>query len=688
MAGTPNKFSRFWQELKRRKTDRVLVIYAATAFTILQISDSIRSGLSLPEWTATFIIIVLVVGFPVAGIFSWFFDITPGGIEKTKPVSDKKKQTPEAELRRWKSTTLISFIVIIALILYNIISGTIGVEAAGKEEKSITVQPIGCLTDEKDLLLKGAIYTDFINGTLTNIENINLRTWPPGLNYQEDKKSYPEIGKELNVAFILKGTLSKLTNRIILIIQLIRAKSANILWANNYELDPEGNNFYEVQRDIAIHISSSLNTGLSKREKSRISKRPSSNLSAMRSYLEGSAVSQQVIFNAAGGKSFFEKPVNSKLFENAIVSFDQAIKNDPSFALAYAKRAIIMSWVYYTEHTDKIAIEKCKADIDKALELDEDLVETKIALGFYYYYCTFEYKKALDSFSQANSQQPNNWQCLCYMALVYRVLGEWHKSQKLFAKVLEFNPQDPLVITNIGMSEAMLHNYDVAIYYHDKAIEIAPGWSVSYDNKIDAIILRDGKTTEVRKVLDTAALKTGDNMRSKRILFDIYDEKYKDALHQIELSEPYDFKNDRGEQMYTYGDIYRYLNDNNTAMNFYNSAIAFYKQELTKEPENCRYLGALGLAYAALNNKTEAVESGEKAVDLASNNLLRFTDRKLDLAKIYVMVGEYDKGLTQLEFLLKNPSNISVKLLQLDPVWKPLQNIPGFTDLILQYSEK
>jgi tetratricopeptide (TPR) repeat protein len=687
MAGTPNKFSRFWQEAKRRKTDKVLVIYAATAFTILQLAEPVKSGLSLPDWTTTFIIIVLAVGFPVAAIFSWLFDITPGGIEKTKPAGDRKKQTTEAELRTWKSTTLISVIIIIALILLNVVKGTFGAEAANATGKSITVQPIGCLNDEKELQLQGEIYTYFINGTLTGIENLTLRTWPPNLNYQVSKKSYPEIGKELNVSFILKGTLSKLTNRIVFIVQLIRAKSANILWANNYELDLEGNNFYEVQRDIAFHISSSLNAGLSKREKNRISKKPSSNPSAMRSYLEGSAVSQQVIFNATSGKRFFEELINSKLFENAIYSFDQAIKNDSAFALAYAKRAIIRSWAYHTGLLDKTSIEKCKADVDKALELDKGLIEARIALGLYYYYCTYEFQKALENFSYANTQQPNDWQCLYYMALVHRALGNWQKTQRLFSKVLKFNPQDPLLLTNIGLSEFALHNYDKAVFYHNKAIEIMPNWSAAYENKIDAIIQRDGKTSEARIVLDSAIEKTGDHFTEIRIQLDIYDGKFEAALHEIELSEPSDFSSS-GERFLKYAEIYRYLNKSSTALAFFKSALSFYAQELAHDPENCKNLSFIGLAYAGLDNKAEAVESGEKAIILTKNGLLPRTDRMIDLAKIYIMAGEYDKCLGQLEYLLKNPSNFSVKLLQLDPVWKPLQHMPGYTKLISQYSGK
>jgi len=685
MPQEPNRFSRFWQELKHRKTDRVIVAYAAAAFGILQLAEILSNVMALPEWTMNMIIIILAVGFPVTAAFSWFFDITPGGIEKTKPPGERKKPKAEAEVRKWKNTTLISFIIIIALLFYNIIKSSIASGEEAKAEKSIVVQPFSCLTEERDLLLKGATYTAFINGTLLDIENISLKTWPPNLNFQKSEKSYTEIGRELNVTFILKGILSKPANRIIFIVQLIRAKSENILWAKNYELDSEGNNFYDIQRDIAINISNKLNTGISDRGKNRINKRPSGNQVALRNYLEGSAVSQQVIFNVATGKRIFEELINTNLFEKAINSFSEAIENDSSFALAYAKRAIIRSWAYYTGYLDKTSIELCKADIDRALQLDNDLVEAQIALGFYYYYCTFEYQKALESFSHSNSLQPNNWHCLYYMALVHRALGNWNKSQKLLEKVLEFNPQDPLVLTNIGISETYLRHYDEAISYQNKAIELAPGWPASYINKISAIILKNGNTSEARRLLDEFNVKTGNNSRIMTIQLDIYDESYEDALHQIELSEPSDFYDDHGEEMLLYGEIYSYLNNDNAALKFYRSALEYYKQELAKEPGNCRNISSMGIAYAGLSQKPEAVESGLKALDLAKNNALRYNERMIDMAKIYIMVREYDKCLEKLEYLLKNPSDISIKYLQLDPVWKPLYENPGFKKLIEKY---
>jgi tetratricopeptide (TPR) repeat protein len=326
-------------------------------------------------------------------------------------------------------------------------------------------------------------------------------------------------------------------------------------------------------------------------------------------------------------------------------------------------------------------------DINKAFELDKELIETYIARGFYYYYCTKEFDKALEDFSYANTQQPNNWQCIFYMALVQRALGEWKKSQNLLAKVMEFNPQDPLVLTNIGLSELSLRHYEKAIEYQNKAIDIMPEWPSSYINKIDAILLMDGNTQEARRVLNTAFTKTGNRLREIRIWLDIYDGQFEDALHEMELSDPSDFS-DRGSRLITYATIYKYLDKKEDAESFYREAILFYEQELKANPEYYDYLSSLGLAYAGLGMKTEAIEAGEKAANPERITWVEKMARISDLAEIYVMTGEYDKCLIELEYLLRKPSDISVKLLELNPVWQPLKNNPGFKKILLNYSLK
>jgi len=680
-----NKFSRLRKELRRRKTDRVIVAYAAAAFAILQLGQILSDELAFPSWTMTVLMIILAVGFPIAAVFSWFFDITPGGIEKTLPVVEKKKPGTDAEIKKWKTSTLVSFIIIAILILYNLVNVLVGREIKGHADRSITVQPFRCLSNESDLILKGAFLTDCISGTLTNIEDITLRTWPPYMDVQENKKSYSEIGRELNVAFILKGTISRITDNTVFIVQLIKTKTKSIAWAKNYNLDPEGGNYYEVQKDISLNVTTSLNAGLSQKERKRIDKKPSFSTSAMTSFMQGNTVSQKVIFNTSSGNRFFSEMVDANLFADAISSFDKAIEQDSAFALAYAKRAIIRSWGYHAGYIDRSAIMKCSYDIEKAMALDLDLVENLIAQGFYYYYCKDDYNKALSFFSRASREQTNNWQCIYYMALVHRVLGNWEKSQKLMARVLDSNPQDPLLLTNIGISEQILRNYDKAVYYHNQAIKIMPKWSSSYRNKITAMLLRDGNTEEVRKIIDTATKKTEDNLREFRIRLNIYDGRYQEALHEMELAESADF-DDRGSQLLIYSSIYRHLNDLQTSAAFSESALVWYEKKINEDPEKCENYSFLGIACAGINNKAKAIEYGENAVRMSKNNYIWYTDRRLNLAVIYVMTGEYEKSLKELEFLLGKPSQISVKILQIDPVWDPLRKTPEYKKLITKYS--
>ena len=119
MPGKPNKLSQFWQELKRRKVIKVVAMYAATAFVILELVDIVTPALLLPSWTVTLVIVILSVGFPIAVIFSWIFDVTPEGIRKTLPIRELKKREPLTKpgKRGLKPSDVIIGILVIAVIV-------------------------------------------------------------------------------------------------------------------------------------------------------------------------------------------------------------------------------------------------------------------------------------------------------------------------------------------------------------------------------------------------------------------------------------------------------------------------------------------------------------------------------------------------------------------------------------------
>jgi serine/threonine-protein kinase len=690
MAGKSNKFSGFWVDLKRRKTDRVLVMYAAVAFAVLQLADILISGLSLPGWIMTLIIIIVATGFPVSAIFSWVFDITPGGIEKTKPVNGKRKGKLEAQLRTWKETTMISVIVIIALIIFNVVRGNIQSSEIKRTEKSIAVLPFENLTPNEVLPFKTEIITSYITTGLNEINGIHaLLKWEIQ-EFKPENRSIPDIAKKLKVFFLVTGEMFSSKDMVFVNINLMRYSKNKVapIWARKYSFSPKGN--IDELSEIPIDIGNALKIVLSDEEKKRIGKRPTVNTAAFFNYMEGTTYQDDAYngsqYLSAGDSIFMDLSVE-KSFDKAIFFYDKAIKADSNFALAYAKRAITRAWGYHALHfTAKDHMEKCRNDIEHALQIDKNLTEAKIAYGFYYYYFMKDYSKALEYFREVSVKEPQNSQNNFYIALVLRAQGEWGQSQAVIKEVVKYNLRNSLFLTNIGLSYQSLHKYDSAIIYHNKAIEIMPRWSAPYQNKIEALILRDGNTREAEIVLDSAVKNTtGGKFKRLRIFFDLYNGKFDEALLKANNTDLSDFL-DQGDRYLILASIYNCLNEPHFAAQHFRSAFEYFNEKLKDDPENPDLLSFVGISAAGLNDRIKAEEAGQKAVKLAEYNYSERSWRTELLAQIYTMLGEYGKALELLEQLLKNPSEISIKWLQIDPIWKPLRNRPGFMSLITKYS--
>ena len=150
MTQPPNKITQFWQELKRRRVIHVIIVYATAAFVILEAVDIIFPRLNFPDWTVTFVMILLAVGFPIALIFSWIFDITPEGIEKTKPAKDLRKGEKPLVPNSWRIATYVSVVIIVGLIVFNIISNRDQTRIDESLEKSIAGLPFKNFSSDPD----------------------------------------------------------------------------------------------------------------------------------------------------------------------------------------------------------------------------------------------------------------------------------------------------------------------------------------------------------------------------------------------------------------------------------------------------------------------------------------------------------------------------------------------------------
>ncbi len=690
MSGIANKFSKFWLELKRRKTDRVIVVYAAAAFTIIQLVPTLQTALFLPQWITTVVVIILAVGFPVAAILSWFYDIAQGGIERTQPLSEKRQTPVQTQLRTWKSATMISIIVIIGLILFNVISSRIEASEIKQAEKTIAVLPFDNLSTDEDLSNTSDLVTSIIINELSKINELTVRSRNSVLEFKAKKRPNSDIARKLKVFFLVTGELVKSKNHILLNVNLIRAKKDKVIWADHYAIDQDNEVDVEKLTEIPVKIAYNLLLSLTPETKRDIKNKPTRSAAAYLNYVKGNN-SQDDAHNSivlvSTGDSIFKDLSAATSFNKAIEYYDKAIKADSTFALAYAKRSITRSWGCRAGHfTSKDDMEKCRYDAEHAMMLDKTLTESWIATGFYYYYFEEDFNKAMEWFGKVLERVPEDWQCKYYMALVLRAKNEWKESQKLMAEVGKSNPQDALILTNVGLSYDFLHNYDTAVYYHDKAIQVMPRWTGPYNNKIESLISRDGNTSEAEVVMDTALLNTsGKQLQEIRIHIDLYNGRFDEALFEAGFVDPSKFYN-QGKKDLLFAKIYSCLNNPVFAGEYYKSAFEFFRKEYTDDPRDIESLSWKGIAAAGLNDRNNAVKYGQDAVNLTGNNVLDKAERTTDLAQIYVMIKEYSKALVLIEELLSSPSNLSVGKLKLDPVWTPLFKIPGFKEMLTKYS--
>jgi TolB-like protein/Tfp pilus assembly protein PilF len=568
-------------------------------------------------------------------------------------------------------STLITFLLFLAC-AYAIFkfSGNTGV--FGKQrEKSIAVLPFEHFGDDTSRMWLCDALADELISQLFKINELKPRARTSVMRYKGTIKSIPEIGREVDANYIIESSYQVLNDSLRVNVKLINARKDEQLWADIF--DRTLNDMYKMQVDIAKQIASTLKTPLSPEEKAKIEKDPTENPEAYMNYISANVQSHDALYYFLVGNRY----IDSISFASAIAMYDKAIENDPQFALAYAKRSIARSWGYYTGNLDESHIEKCKADADKAFELDKDLADAQVALGFYYYYCTEDYQKAIAHFRTAEEMDPGNYQPAFYMAMVYRKTGDWKQSQDLIIKAIEKEPQDALALINIGTSFTYMHSFDTAVTFYRKAIDAMPGWSGPYTSLVEVLILKYGNTIEARKVLDTLIARTGERQQSYKILLNIYEGKYRDALKELQSSSDEDFGS-RGVRYMTAGLVYRLLNDQATASMYNDSALIVYKQKIIENPNDCYAYSCFGLVYAGSGNVTDALIAGKTAVELASDDALTKSDMIINLGKIYVMTGEFANATRQVNFLLNNPSAFSLNFMKVDPDWKKLAESSEF----------
>jgi len=304
-----------------------------------------------------------------------------------------------------------------------------------------------------------------------------------------------------------------------------------------------------------------------------------------------------------------------------------------------------------------------------------------MALGKYYYFCHREYERALEELAMAEKNLPNDSEIQSIIGAVLRRQGNFEEAVSSFKRAFELSPQIDNFPRELSYTFMTLRRYSDAEYYLNRAISIAPDNITNYRVKVWNYWLQ-GLLEKARATFEQMPRKADPYLIRELIIQEVLERDYKAALELLssEFTEIYE-----GQKALGTGFVYQLLNEPELARRSYDSARLLLEKRVREFPDNPEFHGNLGIAYAGLGRKKEAIREGKLAVEVypVSKDAYDGPDYVLNLAQVYVMVGEHDAALDQIEYLVSVPfDNLSVPLLQIDPTWDPLRDHPRFKRLL------
>jgi len=444
----------FFAELKRRNVYKVAVAYAVVGWLVIQVTATIVPALHLPDGLTTAIVVLTLIGLPVALIIAWAFEMTPEGMKRTENVS------PDEVIPQWSKKKFAAVIIAVAVIAAGLLAfqlwrGPKSTITATAGAKSIAVLPfVNMSADKNDEYLSDGMTEELINA-LTKVKRLRVpgRSSSFAFKGNNEEDIFRKVGEQLQVKAVLEGSVRKAGEKLRITAQLINVADGFHLWSETYDRDMK--DILAVQSDVARRVVDALQVQLGVDEQRALAKKPTEDPEAHRLYLLGRYHFAK--FTRAG-------------WTKAIQYYEEALRVDPKFALAYCGLADTYGWAGGQTLPGREAWAKEMEFAQKALTLDPNLAEAHLAMG----------------------------------TALFSVLGP-HASEKELDRAVELNPNLALIYDQYGWTFSEMGRFDEAITAEKKALELDPlstflntdlafflNWARRYDDAF----------TQIRKTLE------------------------------------------------------------------------------------------------------------------------------------------------------------------------------------------
>jgi TolB-like protein/Tfp pilus assembly protein PilF len=663
----------FFEEVKRRKVYRVAAAYIIAAGGIIQLFSATFPAWELPPWSLRLVIALLLVGFPIALILAWAFDITPQGIRTTPDTA-----LPKTRRRRNVIMLVATGVIISAATGFFLLPRV----AAHKVDKSIAVLPFENLSDEKENAYFADGIQDDVLTNLSKIGDLRVISRTSVMQYRGRPTNLRDIGKALGVSNILEGSVRRSGNRVRVNVQLIDANTDEHLWASDYDRDVT--DVFAIQSDLAREIANALKAKLSPAEESQMTQKPTENGEAYLAFVQAHDLS-----------CAWEDPAKLKQSEQL---YQRAIELDPNFALALARYSQLESWMLRTHEASSEHREKARTLAERALQLQPDLPEAHLALGFSYYYGDNNYEAALKEFEIAQRALPNESEVYLAIGAIQRRQGKWAESTANLEKAVSLNPKDTWPLQNLAHNYQRLRNFDAANKTIDRALQIDPHGIGLWGIKAKLAIGEKGDLSIGEKLLEKAkSFPMSSEERLKMIGGQanllLTERKYQEVL-QLGASVPDDsFAAVPGSLAFKYfpiGIAHKALGDDAAARAAFLKAKNILEEQLKQKPDNADLRVQFAKLLAWLGEKDAAIAEAQRAIDLRPESKDAFEGPEIaeQVAQVYTILGDNARAIDLLDELLSRPSEVTSQSLKLDPAWDPLRNDPAFQALFTKYAGK
>src|SRR5206468_7466580 len=480
---------------------------------IIQLASAAFPAWELPNWALRLVIVLLLVGFPIALILAWAFDVTAQGI-KTTPTA-----APRRQVRRNVIMLATAGVVMSAAVGFFVLPRA----SAHKIDKSIAVLPFQNLSDDPQNAYFADGIQDDVLTSLSKIGDLRVISRTSVMQYRDKAANVRDIGKALGVSNVLEGSVRRAGNKVRVNVQLIDANSDEHVWANDYDRDVT--DVFAIQSDLAREIANALQAKLSPAEKSQMTRKPTENPEAYLAFVQAHDLS-------CAWEDLAKLKQSAQLYQ-------RAIDLDPNFALALARYSQLESWMLRTHQASADHREKARSLAERALQLQPDLPEAHLALGFSYYYGDNNYYAALREFEIAQRGLPNESEVYLAIGAIQRRQGKWAESTANLEKAVSLNPKDSWPLQNLAFNYQMLRNFDAANKTIDRVLALDPTTLPAWEIKSKLAIAEKGVFSVAEQgfeILKSVPMSSEQKLYAAAARADVFllERKYREGLQQGE----------------------------------------------------------------------------------------------------------------------------------------------------------